>query len=114
MTATAYRANGSRVYGYTYRAAEYCPTCLIENMVTARELAPAARDMSEESALEQLAAASAIDYDDERSYDSDDFPKPIDDRHELTCSDQCETCGGFLGTDNEPSHDSETCPHGDD
>lgn len=114
MTGTAYRSNGSRVYGYTFNAENYCPTCMIENLVNARELSPAARDMSEESALNQWAAASAIDREDEHSYDSSEFPKDIDDRHELTCSDQCGRCGGYLGLDDgeEPEHLEGICLHG--
>jgi hypothetical protein len=116
MTAIAYRANDSRVYGYTYDSQIYCPTCLIETLIVRGHLAPAARDMAEETALDQLAGTWAIDRDDERKFDSADFPKDIDDRHEITCADQCGECSEYLGMDDgeEPAHVDGICSHNDD
>lgn len=63
--------------GYTFQADNYCPSCLIEVLIGAGIASPGARDMVSIEALEQIAAANCIDFDDEYSYDSDDFPKVI-------------------------------------
>jgi hypothetical protein len=65
------------VVGYTFEADIYHPACLISYMVATRHLSPAAREMQPEQALDQHAAASAIDREDEYTFDSDDFPKVV-------------------------------------
>jgi hypothetical protein len=65
------------IVGYTYRADQYDPTCIIEEVIARREASPAARDMPTEDVLDQIAASNAIDREDERSFDSDHFPKVI-------------------------------------
>lgn len=65
------------IVGYVYAAAALCPTCTIEGLIGQGRLAPGARGMREEDALDQLAAVEGIDRQDEHSYDSDDFPKVI-------------------------------------
>lgn len=69
--------NAADIAGYTYRADNYRPETLIDVMIGANELSPAARDMSVEDALDQHAAALAIDRYDEHSFDSSEFPKVI-------------------------------------
>ena len=46
-------------------------------MVAAGELSPAARDMDVEHVLNQHADALGINRDDERTFDSEEFPKVI-------------------------------------
>lgn len=65
------------IAGYTYNAENWTPVALIEALVAAGELSPAARDMSAEDVLDQHAGALAIDRSDERSFDSSEFPKVI-------------------------------------
>ena len=65
------------IVAYTYRAALYCPACLIETMIADGFAAPAARDMPTDDVLEQCAGAMGIDQDDDTSYDTDEFPKPV-------------------------------------
>jgi hypothetical protein len=72
-----------------------CPRCLIETMVRAGELSPAARDMEPEDALDQHANALAIDRTDESSYDSDEFPKVVFYSPNLE-GDTCGYCAGPL------------------
>lgn len=73
---TSYRKSWE-IVGYTYKADNYTPAGVIERMVRDGEASPAARDMNTEDALDQIASANAIDREDERSFDSDDFPKVI-------------------------------------
>ena len=84
-----------RITGYVYRADIYCPTCIIETMVAGGEASPAARDMSVEDALDQIADANAIDRYDEWSFDTDDFPKVIFSIDDDDC--YCGRCGKRLG-----------------
>ena len=72
-----YGPNAADIAGYTYQAENYTPTDLIEVMVAAGELSPAALDMKVEDVLDQHAGALAIDRYDERSFDSSEFPKVI-------------------------------------
>src|SRR3954471_17980509 len=46
-------------------------------MIGAGDAAPAARDMPAEDVLDQCAEAMAIDRNDETSFDSGHFPKPV-------------------------------------
>lgn len=62
---------------YTYQGDIYCPFCLIEAMIAAGIAASAARDMPTDDVLDQCAGALGIDRDDETSFDTDEFPKPV-------------------------------------
>lgn len=83
------------IVGYTFDADNYHGRCLVEMLVHEGHLSPAAVDMDPEAVFDQDAAASAIDRQDESSFDSGDFPKVIfssqveDDEH-------CGRCGGLL------------------
>lgn len=83
------------IVAYTYSADMYCPPCVIEVMVAEREAAPAARFMSVEEALDQIASANAIDREDEASYDSGEFPKVVF-RDQLEVGDNCGACGRYI------------------
>ena len=65
------------IVGYTYQAEIWTPADLIEDMIATGELSPGARGMSSESVLDMYAEIRMIDRYDERSYDSDQFPKVI-------------------------------------
>lgn len=65
------------ITGYTYKANNYCPQCIVETMIAAGEASPGARAMPVEAVLDQCAGANAIAREDERSFDSFDFPKVI-------------------------------------
>lgn len=65
------------IAGYTWRAENYLPDDLIEAMIAARLLAPGARSMTVEEALDQAASVEGIDREDECTFDSEDFPKVI-------------------------------------
>jgi hypothetical protein len=53
--------------------------------------APAARDMPTDDVLEQCAGALAIDQDDDATYDTSEFPKPVF-LDWLTGEDTCTRC----------------------
>jgi hypothetical protein len=93
--------NTQTIVGYTYRADNLHPDCLISTMVATRELSPAARDMSAEDVLDQHAGANAIDREDERSFDSGDFPKPFT-AEQATEDEACGVCGKLFAL---PSYD---------
>ena len=76
---------------YLYRAELYCPACIIEALIAARDASPAARDMPPETVLDQCADAMAIDRADETTYDSDEFPKVLH-LDATTDDDTCGTC----------------------
>lgn len=75
------------IVGYTYQADNFAPDSLIEHMIVAGELSPGARGMGAEAALDQLANGEGVNREDERTFDSGDFPKVIfEDR--ITCADR--------------------------
>lgn len=63
--------------GYDYQSDSYHPSDLIEVLIRQGHLSPAARSMNPEDALDQLADSMGIDRNDERSFDSGEFPKVI-------------------------------------
>jgi len=83
-----------KITAYVYKADIYCTDCIIEAMLLAGEASPAARDMPVEDALDQIAAANAIDRQDEWTFDSDEFPKVVfsDD----LSGEHCGGCGGGI------------------
>lgn len=80
------------IIAYAYRAALYCPDCIV-HALPRDVLSPAAYDMRAEDVLDQVAAYDGIDRYDEYSFDSDDFPKVA-----FSCEDgdTCDTCGKDL------------------
>ncbi|MFJ5725825.1 hypothetical protein [Streptomyces sp. NPDC093149] len=70
------------VVGYTYQAENLCPTCTIKAM-RAHGI-KVQRGKAHEEAIRRAAEKLGIDYDDQHSYDSDNFPKPVTEQ-------QCET-----------------------
>ena len=80
------------IVGYTYRAANWHPACLVAVMVANSDLSLAARNMTTEWALDQHAGANAIDREDESSFDSDDFPKVILSSQVEDPDEYCEYC----------------------
>lgn len=68
--------------GYSYQAENLCPSCTLKSMrangITVQ------RGKPHEDAIRKAADKLGIDYDDQHSYDSDTFPKPVSEQ-------QCET-----------------------
>lgn len=62
---------------YTYRADHWHPECVVAALWLEGRASPAAFDMDPEDVLRQVAGAEGIDYGNEHSYDSGDFPKPV-------------------------------------
>ncbi|MEV8399285.1 hypothetical protein [Streptomyces niveus] len=63
------------VVGYTYGAENLCPRCTLKAM-----LANAIKvrwDLPHEEAIRRAAENEGVNFDDERSYDSGDFPKAV-------------------------------------
>ncbi|WP_128646311.1 hypothetical protein [Rhodococcus sp. BS-15] len=65
------------IAGYTYQAENYRPGDLVELLISAGEAAPGARGMTPEEVLDQIAGERGIERLDERTFDSNDFPKVI-------------------------------------
>lgn len=66
----------SEVFGYVYRADTYCPDCIFMPF------------------FEASAKAQGIDLEDEYSYDSDVFPKPVF-AWQYFEQLECAQCGSF-------------------
>lgn len=79
----------STIIGYTYQADTYCPGC-IEGAYGDNTYSAA---MFPEEALDALAASAGIDRMDERSYDSEDFPKVV---FHAEDDETCADCGAEL------------------
>lgn len=78
------------IYGYTFEADLICPGCLVENLIEQGRLAPAARDLGLEQALEQMASAEALSTIERM--DSDTFPQAVGAYSGLTEEDSCGGC----------------------
>lgn len=101
------------VVGYDYKAQRLCDTCI--RPAAEKEAADAgAATMwgdcgSSEDIIGEWALTIGLDWDDEASYDSNEFPKRVfeDDAHDACtpangydhgqCGDVCEGCGSPLG-----------------
>lgn len=93
------------IAGYTFRADEYCPDHIVEQL---DGQAPVPANEAEDK-LDYLGVMLGINREDERSYDSGDFPKVIfaDQVHDVCtagndyqpgqCGDCCGSCGKQLG-----------------
>jgi hypothetical protein len=81
---------GEEPVGYTYKAENYPADRIIEALEQGGTglhfPAMTYGDWTPEGMLRRLAFLNEIEYDDPRSYDSDDFPKPIY-ADQLSCSD---------------------------
>jgi hypothetical protein len=99
--------------GYTFQAENLCPSC------TAKALAASGialrRGVSHEDAIRWAAQKRGIDLDDDASYDSQDFPKPVlanqplteiieapDDAVRVIEDERCGACHRWIGL-GEPS-----------
>jgi hypothetical protein len=90
------------IVGYTFAVDNYCPDCIVASLPTGPgeafdgwALAKGADNMSTEANLSEVAAAFGIDRDDERTFDSSEFPKVIF-SDQATWMDQCCVCGVYL------------------
>lgn len=75
------------VLGYVYKADTYCPDCMLGIL---RDEHPGIRG----STVEDIGTAIGVDWEDEYSYDSSEFPKVIFADH--VEDDVCAECGEFL------------------
>lgn len=86
------------IIGYTFKAENFCPDCIIDQLPTGPDeaydgwaLAEGVR-MPVEANLNEIAYAFGIDRNDESTFDSGDFPKVILSSE----SEYCGACGGGL------------------
>ena len=78
------------IVGYTYAADIVCPDHVVSGMGEHRR-----ENENAEHALDRIAMRRGIDRQDERSFDSDDFPKVIF-ADSVTDDDICGSCGEAL------------------
>lgn len=85
------------IVGYTYKAENVCPNCVLVRLLQAKEASPAVLEegTSTEDWLDQIAGANAIDRQDERSFDSDEFPKVVF-ADSVEDDESCGVCGKVL------------------
>lgn len=86
------------VVAYTFQAALVCPDCVVPLLFELFEQPfPHAPHVTTEAKLGVLAKQVGIDYRDEHSYDSDEFPKVVF-RDQLADADLegCDVCGADL------------------
>lgn len=88
------------IVAYTYQAETLCPRCVIPALSSQGEsVQPPTRNA--ERWLDMMAREYSIDRQDERSFDSADFPKvvfagQIDDEPWGQCGWHCDSCGESL------------------
>lgn len=80
------------IVGYSLEGETLCPKDVIEVLIERGEASPAARDMRTEDALDQIAGANGIDRQDERTFDSGDFPKVVF-ASDVQDDEFCDRCG---------------------
>ncbi|MGW3153774.1 hypothetical protein [Streptomyces sp. NPDC001089] len=70
------------IVGYSYAAENLCPPCTTRAMRASGIVVP--RGRSHEDAIRAAAEKLGIDFEDQRSYDSAKFPKPVTDQQCVT------------------------------
>lgn len=80
------------VVAYTYRAAIWCPDCILDLCKQGEEYDPLD---SVDVSLAKYAKRLGVDPNDEASFDSDDFPKVVF-RDQVDIEERCETCGALI------------------
>ncbi|MFM9540035.1 hypothetical protein [Streptomyces turgidiscabies] len=101
------------VVGYTYGDDNLCPSCTVGRM-RANGI-KVARSSEQDEVIRRAAERAGVDYSDERSYDSSDFPKTITSqqaRTELTElpdgergeieDEKCDRCGKWMKLGEKP------------
>jgi hypothetical protein len=95
------------IVAYTYQAETLCPACTMDALNVPQSLRD---EQSHTSIVEMLAVAQGIDWQDERSFDSGDFPKVVFadsvesyvtgrdpfSGQEMWSSESCDSCGEDL------------------
>jgi hypothetical protein len=97
MSTGIFLTNGQyRVYpqGYQYKADWYCPDCIL-TAAFGLHVNHTVERASIEPVLERLAKKEGLDYTEEWTYDTDQFPKAVTD---LTESRHCARCNVDLTT----------------
>ena len=69
--------NATDIVGYTYRTETLCPACTVDAVAADSGLLPPLRGISAEEWLEFMAIVLDINRQDERCFDSEEFPKVI-------------------------------------
>lgn len=95
--------NASDIVGYTYRADNYCPRCVMDVVTPENDedgpyagwrFGDGAKPQSVESDLDEIALAFGIDRMDECTYDSGEFPKVVFGYMvDSAYPEQCGNCG---------------------
>ena len=99
------------VVGYVFKADTYCP----EHVIAKLPVGPSEDfdgwalahgvTMTTEENLDEIAYAFGIDREDERSFDSDYFPKVV--FRDAAEDSQCGECGAFLDDREPPVYDED-------
>lgn len=85
-----------QVVGYMYQAAEYCPACVVREILERSRLEGHGLSHIPTEALGLMARFRGIDMQDESSYDSDDWPKVVLGYQAEEHESVCDRCGGVL------------------
>lgn len=85
------------IVAYTYRADIYCPVCMVRSAIdTLNDGEPCGwGQLDPEHCLTELASKLGIDREDERSFDSDDFPKVVF-GSQIEENERCGRCGEVI------------------
>ncbi|WP_052682128.1 hypothetical protein [Saccharothrix sp. ST-888] len=110
------------VIGYTFNAENLCPGCTIKAMSAAG--IKVQRGKAYEEAIRKAAGKLGIDFSDERTWDSGDFPKVVTDQtvqtelHEIPeigdaviSDERCDSCGKWLGLGEKSPSESKLAAH---
>lgn len=81
---------GTDIVAYAYRADLYCPNCMLTRIG-----GKSADGRLVEEALDNAAATLEVDRHDERTFDSDEFPKVVF-RDQFQTDDRCAGCSVLL------------------
>lgn len=89
--------NFSSIAGYTYKADILCPECTVERLADhhADLVTPNLRTFQPAAAIDSLAVDLGVNPHDERSFDSDEFPKVVF-GYQLESDEKCGYCGEAL------------------
>ena len=95
---TYYGTHATDIVGYTYQADNHCPGCMRDMAQSMAEQAGLPRGTqwgNTEQILAEVAKGKGINQEDERSFDSGDFPKVIFGSM-VEDDERCGSCGETL------------------
>lgn len=88
-----YGTHATDIVGYSYQADIHCPPCIVDIFRSQGRTKVAPTSIGVEAALNHAAQLEGVNREDERSFDSAEFPKVIFGSQVESSDERCGGCG---------------------